>query len=99
LKTLPSTLEELCFTQPTRAETDEVLCVLQNDDDTGRFRHTLTTIRMSECMLNEDDLELLMFDIRERFPKLHTIDVSHNVIKTLCGIEDRINRIQSSSFP
>ena len=74
----------------TREDSDEILHVLQNDDLC--FRHSLTTIRMRDCKLNEDDLKQLIFEIRERFPNLHTLDISENKIKSLCGIGDRIKQ-------
>ncbi|OEU23307.1 hypothetical protein FRACYDRAFT_233479 [Fragilariopsis cylindrus CCMP1102] len=95
LKIFPNTLEELIFSNTTREDSDEILHVLQNDDLC--FRHNLTTIHMRDCKLNDDDLKQLVFEIRERFPNLHTLNVSFNNIKSLCGISDRIK--QDPSIP
>jgi hypothetical protein len=91
LKIFSNTLEELTFySNMTREDTDEILHALQNDDLC--FGHSLTTIKMKCCNLNEDDLERLIFEIRERFPNLHTLDISGNSIESLCGIGDRIKQ-------
>ena len=93
LKIFSNTLiEELKFALMTGEDSAEILRVLQNDDLC--FRHSLTTMEMSWCQLNEDDLELLLFEIRERFPNLHSLDIRGNNIKSLCGIGDRIKRIK-----
>ncbi|OEU11711.1 hypothetical protein FRACYDRAFT_244834 [Fragilariopsis cylindrus CCMP1102] len=92
LKIFSNTLEELVFRYMTREDTDEILYVLQNDDLC--FRHSLTTIKVIDCELNEDDLKRLVFEIRERFPNLHTLDISCNNIESLCGIGDRIKQIK-----
>ena len=52
---------------------------------------------MARCNLNEVDLERLMFGIRQRFTKLHTININRNDVRSLRGIEDRIKRILSST--
>jgi hypothetical protein len=72
------------------------LCVLRNDDDLC-FTKSLTKIAIIGSKLNEGDLEILMLDIRERFPNLRRINVRANNIKSLVGIEDRIKKIRSSS--
>ena len=101
-----SSLEELSIhSVMSRKEIDELLlCTLQNDDDCSCFRQSLTTIDMSSCMINEDDLGRLLFDILPRFPNLHTLDVTNALIddadalcqgiESLRGIEDRINKLQ-----
>ena len=88
LKIFPNTLEELKFNKMTREDSNEILHVLQNDDLC--FRHSLTTIKMRYCALNKDDLERLLFEIRVRFPNLHTLDITGNNIESLSGIGDRI---------
>jgi hypothetical protein len=95
LKIFPNTLEELCFVSATKLQTDEILRVLQNDG--LRFRHSLTTIKLRYSELNDNDLEILMFEIRERFTNLRKIDVQYSNIGSLVGIEDRIKQIHSSS--
>ena len=92
LKIFSNTLEELVFRYMTREDTDEILHVLQNDDLC--FRHSLTTIKVIDCELNEDDLKRLVFEIRERFPNLHTLDISCNNIESVCGIGDRIKQVK-----
>ncbi|OEU08726.1 hypothetical protein FRACYDRAFT_249628 [Fragilariopsis cylindrus CCMP1102] len=91
LKIFSNTLEELCFGNMTRGDSDEILHVLQNDNLC--FRHSLTTIQMRYCKLNEDDLKRLLFEIRERFPNLHTLGINCNNIESLCGIGDRIKQV------
>ncbi|OEU11651.1 hypothetical protein FRACYDRAFT_244769 [Fragilariopsis cylindrus CCMP1102] len=91
LKIFSNTLEVLKFANMTREDTDEILHVLQNDDLC--FKHSLTTIKMRFCTLNEDDLKRLLFEVRERFPNLHTLDISCNNIESLCGIGDRIKQV------
>ena len=88
LKIFPNTLEELKFNKMTREDSNEILHVLQNDDLC--FRHSLTTIYMRYCTLDEDDLKRLLFEIRVRFPNLHTLDITGNNIESLSGIGDRI---------
>lgn len=46
---------------------------------------------MTYCELNEDDLKRFMFEKRERFPNLRTLDISGNQIDSFCGIDDKIN--------
>ena len=96
LKIFSNNLKELIFLDLGKEQTNEILCVLQHDDDLN-FRQSLTTIKIIESELNEADLEILMFDIRERFPNLRKIDVRSNNIQSLVGIEDRIKKIRSSS--
>ena len=96
LKIFSNNLKELIFLDLEKEQTNEILCVLQHDDDLN-FRQSLTTIRIVESELNEADLEILMFDIRERFPNIRKIDVMSNNIESLVGIEDRIKKIRSSS--
>ena len=74
MKIFPNTLEELHFQSVgTREQSDKILRILENDDDTGRFRESLTTLEMQSCKLNENDLKRLIFDIRPKYPKLHTM--------------------------
>jgi len=95
LKIFPNTLEELHFQIiETREQSDEILLVLENDD--LGFAQSLTTLDMKSGMLTEDDLKRLILDIRPKYPKLHTIDASHNDISSLLGIEDKIMEIISS---
>jgi hypothetical protein len=96
LKTFSNNLKELIFVDLQREQKHEIFCVLQHDDDLN-FKQRVTTIRMVESELNEADLEILMFDIRERFPNIRKIDVMSNNIESLVGIEDRIKKIRSSS--
>jgi hypothetical protein len=96
LKIFSNTLEELSFTNTTRKQSREILRALQNEDLS--FRQSITTIRMRNCRLNEDDLVLLMFNSREHFTNLREIDVSNNDIKSLCGIENEIKQVLTSSF-
>ena len=87
LKIFSNSLEELYFRHTTRKQTDEILRALQHCD--VNFRQSITTIRMRDCKLNEDDLVIL----RERFINLREIDVSDNNIKSLSGIEDKIKQM------
>ena len=96
LKIFSNNLKELIFLDLGKEQTNEILCVLQHDDDLN-FRQSLTTIKIIKSELNEADLEIVMFDIRERFPNLRKIDLRSNNIKSLVGIEDRIKKIRSSS--
>jgi len=96
LKIFSNALEELSFTNTTRKQSREILRALQNEDLS--FRQSITTIRMRNCRLNEDDLVLLMFNSREHFTNLREIDVSNNDIKCLCGIENEIKQVLTSSF-
>jgi hypothetical protein len=96
LKIFSNSLEELCFHNTTRKRSIEILQALQDDDLS--FRQSITTIHMRNCKLNEDDLVILMFNIRERFINLREIDVSNNDIKSLCGIENKIKQVLTSSF-
>jgi len=86
----------LKFEWMARKDSEEILHVLQNDYLC--FRRSLTTIRMPYCGLNEDDLVILMFNIREKFTNLREIDVSGNGIRSLCGIENKIKQVLTSSF-
>ena len=96
MKMLPDALEVLYFENATtREQTDKILYLLEKNNLI--FRQSLTTLRMNECKLNDDDFELLLFEIRSNFPDLHTIDVVNNNIKSLLGIEARIKRMVSSS--
>ena len=83
LKIFSNKLEELSFTDIKRKQSREILRALQDDDLS--FRQSITTIRMRNCKLNEDDLVPLMFNIRENFTNLCEIDVNDNNIKSLCG--------------
>jgi hypothetical protein len=96
LKIFSNKLEELCLLGAKRAQLDGILDCLQHNDDFA-FKHSLRTIMMAHCNLNEIDLERLMFEIRQRFTELHTINISRNDVKSLRGIEDRIKRISSSA--
>ena len=79
LKIFSNSLEELCFQNTTGKQSNEILLALQEDELS--FRQSITTIRMVNCKLNEDDLVILMFNIRERFINLREIDVSDNKIR------------------
>ena len=92
LKIFSNSLEELYFRHTTRKQTDEILRALQNCD--VNFRQSITTIRMRDCKLNEDDLVIL----RERFINLREIDVSDNNIKSLSGIENKIKQVLTPLF-
>ena len=97
LKIFSNNLKELHFEElETREQIDAIFRVLRNDNDLC-FTKSLTTIRIKDSILDEKDLEILMFEIRERFPNLRTLDISGNKIKSLCGIHDRIKKIRSSS--
>ena len=96
LKIFSNKLEELWLVGAKRAQSDGILDCLQHNDDFA-FKHSLRTIKMARCNLNEIDLERLMFEIRQRFTKLHTININRNDVRSLRGIEDRIKRISSSA--
>ncbi|MGK3762438.1 MAG: hypothetical protein ACI8RD_014756, partial [Bacillariaceae sp.] len=96
LQVFSNTLEELCFLSLEREESNKVLHALQNDDLC--FRRSLKVIMIGGCELNENDLELLLFDVRPKFPDLHEINVVMNQIKSLLGVEDRFNQLQAVSL-
>ena len=96
LKIFSNKLEELWLVGAKRAQSDGILDCLQHNDDFA-FKHSLRTIKMARCNLNEIDLERLMFEIRQRFTKLLTININRNDVRSLRGIENRIKRRSSSA--
>ena len=97
IKIFSDNLEELCFENVTREQSDEILRLLQDNGDSINFRHSLKVLVMQNCKLKERDLERLLYEIQPLFPNLHTMDVWNNGIRSLRGIEDRTKQMMTSS--
>jgi len=90
-KQLPH-LEKLCVRWENKDESSKVFkALLQDDvDECCAFRHTLKSLYVGYCYLDENDVTLLHSNILPKYPQLYSIVVPSNRIGDLREVEDKV---------